>query len=115
METAHTEDPSFTTVRAPLDPKVTRAGMSDRNGWKKHQTSPIESPTIPTETPVRITARQRHTVALLRADATDVQVAKALGVSVRTVRKDVAELMSQFGVRSRFALGVAIARHLVEQ
>lgn len=112
--TAHIEDPPLETVRAQLHPRPTRALTPAETTGKRHQTPPIGTFTTPDETTVKITARQRHTVALLSADATDAQVSKALGVSVRTVRKDVAELMSRFSVRSRFALGGAIARYLIE-
>lgn len=55
-----------------------------------------------------VTERQRQVIAMLSVDTGDEQVAKALGVSLRTVRADVAALERAFGVRSRFALGRAI-------
>ncbi|MGY0386309.1 LuxR C-terminal-related transcriptional regulator [Nocardioides sp. WG-D5] len=58
-----------------------------------------------------MTPRQRQVVELLRSDATDEQVARSVGVSVRTVRKDVSSLMAHFNVRTRFALGDALVRH----
>ncbi len=60
----------------------------------------------------RITPRQRQVVALLADDTRDEAIAEALGVSVRTVRADIAEIMVGLGVRSRFAAGVR-ARGLV--
>jgi DNA-binding NarL/FixJ family response regulator len=53
-----------------------------------------------------ITPRQRQVAALLAVDTRDEAIAETLGVSVRTVRSDVAHLMEALGVRSRFAAGV---------
>jgi DNA-binding CsgD family transcriptional regulator len=55
-----------------------------------------------------LTPRQRQIVALLASDLTDEAIATSLGVSVRTVRSDVAGLMETLGVRSRFAAGVRL-------
>lgn len=55
-----------------------------------------------------LTPRQRQVVALLAVDTRDAAIAESLGVSVRTVRSDLAELMETLGVRSRFAAGVRI-------
>ncbi|WP_121252129.1 helix-turn-helix transcriptional regulator [Nocardioides ferulae] len=55
-----------------------------------------------------LTPRQRQIVALLAGDASDEQIAKALGISVRTVRYDVAHLLDRLDARSRFAAGVRI-------
>lgn len=52
-----------------------------------------------------LTRRQRQVAALLAEDARDEVIAEVLGVSVRTVRSDVAHLMETLGVRSRFAAG----------
>jgi DNA-binding CsgD family transcriptional regulator len=60
----------------------------------------------------QLTERQRQIVALLATDARDEAVAAALGVSVRTVRGDVASLMTLLGVRSRFAAGLRIRRQV---
>lgn len=56
----------------------------------------------------QFTPRQRQVVALLAVDTRDEAIAETLGVSVRTVRSDVAELMEALGVRSRFAAGVRV-------
>ena len=53
-----------------------------------------------------LTPRQRQVAALLAVDTRDEAIAETLGVSVRTVRADVAQLMETLGVRSRFAAGV---------
>jgi DNA-binding CsgD family transcriptional regulator len=52
-----------------------------------------------------LTDRQCAIVGMLGDDATDEAIATALGVSVRTVRYDIADLMDVLGVRSRFAAG----------
>lgn len=54
----------------------------------------------------RLSPRQRQVMALLANDANDEAIASALGVSVRTVRSDIAEVMRILGVRSRFAAGL---------
>jgi DNA-binding CsgD family transcriptional regulator len=53
-----------------------------------------------------LSVRQQQIVALLAADANDDAIASTLGVSVRTVRSDIAEVMRILGVRSRFAAGI---------
>jgi DNA-binding CsgD family transcriptional regulator len=55
-----------------------------------------------------LTVRQRQVVALLADDTRDDAIAEALGVSVRTVRSDVADVMETLGVRSRFAAGARV-------
>lgn len=54
------------------------------------------------------TGRQRRILELLRQDLTDQAVASVLGVSVRTVRYEVADIMARLGVRSRFSAGVRL-------
>jgi DNA-binding CsgD family transcriptional regulator len=54
----------------------------------------------------RLSSRQRQVMALLAKDANDETIASTLGVSVRTVRSDIAEVMRILGVRSRFAAGI---------
>lgn len=71
-------------------------------------------PVSPSPETQALTARQRRIITLLDSGAADDQVARALGVAVRTVRKDVAALMQRFGVSTRFALGGAIARSIGE-
>jgi DNA-binding CsgD family transcriptional regulator len=55
---------------------------------------------------LRLSPRQRQIMALLAGDTTDAAIAASIGVSVRTVRSDIAEVMRIFGVRSRFAAGI---------
>lgn len=56
-----------------------------------------------------LTARQQRVLELLRQDIADGRIAIALGVSVRTVRYEIAAVTEFFGVRSRFAAGYAYA------
>jgi DNA-binding CsgD family transcriptional regulator len=56
-----------------------------------------------------VTSRERHLLDLLVAGATDQSAAYRLGVSVRTVRRMVAELMNRLGARSRFEAGARAA------
>jgi len=56
-----------------------------------------------------VTTRERHLLDLLLAGATDQSASYRLEVSVRTVRRIVADLMSRAGARSRFELGARAA------
>lgn len=62
-----------------------------------------------------LTERQRQILALLATDTKDEAIAAALGVSVRTVRTDVAGILKTLGVRSRFAAGLQVRRRVVEE
>lgn len=59
-----------------------------------------------------LTDRQRQVVAYLSADVSDEQIATAIGVSVRTVRSEIARAMATLGVQSRFSLGSAVNERL---
>jgi DNA-binding CsgD family transcriptional regulator len=52
-----------------------------------------------------LTERQRNIAALLDAGATDEQVGQALGLSVRTVRYEVAHILGALHARNRFGAG----------
>jgi len=56
-----------------------------------------------------VTTRERDLLDLLVAGATDQSAAYRLGVSVRTVRRMVADLMIRLGARSRFEAGARAA------
>jgi DNA-binding CsgD family transcriptional regulator len=55
-----------------------------------------------------LSKRQRQVVALMASDLGDDAIAASLGVSVRTVRSEVAAVLTALGVKSRFAAGVRI-------
>ncbi|GAA2142136.1 hypothetical protein GCM10009844_13020 [Nocardioides koreensis] len=55
-----------------------------------------------------LTPRQRQVVALMTTGVGDEAIAAALGVSVRTVRSDIAALLDVLGVKTRFAAGVRL-------
>ncbi|GAB6984238.1 helix-turn-helix transcriptional regulator [Nocardioides pyridinolyticus] len=59
--------------------------------------------------PAELTPRQHQVVALLANDLGDAAIAEALGVSVRTIRSDVAAILGALGVRSRFAAGLRLS------
>lgn len=61
----------------------------------------------------KLSSRQRQIVALLSDDAHDEAIAHVLGISVRTVRSDIAALMAALGVRSRFAAGQRLTEQLM--
>lgn len=56
---------------------------------------------------VRLTAREREVLALLKRGLADKQIATRLEISVRTVEKHVGHLLRKFGARSRTELVVA--------
>jgi DNA-binding CsgD family transcriptional regulator len=67
----------------------------------------------PFDTPVEqhgISAQVSELLRLLVQGATDEQVARRLGVSMRTVRRIVAKLSGQVGASGRFELGVRAAQ-----
>jgi DNA-binding NarL/FixJ family response regulator len=56
-----------------------------------------------------LSSREQEMLRLLALGATDEVVAVHLGISVRTVRRMVAQLMNRLGARSRFQAGVKAA------
>jgi DNA-binding CsgD family transcriptional regulator len=57
-----------------------------------------------------LTRRQRQIVALMASDLGDDAIAASLGVSVRTVRSEIAAILATLGVKSRFAAATRLAR-----
>ncbi len=55
-----------------------------------------------------LTRRQNQIVALMASDLGDEAIGASLGVSVRTVRTEVAAILAALGVKSRFAAGVRV-------
>lgn len=63
------------------------------------------------DNPLRRMSERQHETAIMLADGlTDEQIAGRLGVSVRTVRYDVARLKTLLRARSRFGIGIALGR-----
>jgi DNA-binding NarL/FixJ family response regulator len=58
-----------------------------------------------------LTARQREIAGLMTADLTDDTIARLLGVSVRTVRTEIAAIMRTLHVRTRFSAGLRLGQH----
>lgn len=58
--------------------------------------------------PTTFSPRQRQVVALLMSDLGDDAIAASIGVSVRTVRSDIAAILKAVGVKSRFAAGARL-------
>ncbi len=54
---------------------------------------------------------RRQLLELLARGAKDEQIARSLGVSLRTVRRWIASMMAELGVDSRFQAGVEAVRH----
>jgi DNA-binding NarL/FixJ family response regulator len=59
--------------------------------------------------PAGLTAREREVLAVLSVGGTDEAAAARLGLSVRTVRRVVSDVMAQLGARSRFQAGIKAA------
>ncbi|MGH3937374.1 MAG: helix-turn-helix transcriptional regulator [Pseudonocardiaceae bacterium] len=74
---------------------------------------PAAVPLTPTDLPdardTMLAARERDLLTLLCAGATDESAAARLGISVRTVRRTVADIMNRLGARSRFQAGAKAA------
>jgi DNA-binding CsgD family transcriptional regulator len=68
-------------------------------------------PMSPGELPdaAELSAREKELLALLSSGSTDESAAARLGVSVRTVRRMVADIMNRLGARSRFQAGAKAA------
>jgi len=61
-----------------------------------------------------LSARQQQIMELLRQGMADARVAQMLGVSTRTVRYEVAAVMTELGARSRFAAGLLYAEKFLQ-
>jgi len=70
---------------------------------------PLASPT-PAADPQGLSPTDRHLLRLLASGLADDAVAKRLGISARTVRRIMADLMDRLGADSRFEAGVEAAR-----
>ncbi|HEY8457141.1 MAG TPA: LuxR C-terminal-related transcriptional regulator [Actinopolymorphaceae bacterium] len=68
-------------------------------------------PTVPRAASWSPTRDERDVLRLLSKGMTDEEVAQQLGVSVRTVRRMMSNLMSRLHARSRFEAGVRAAEH----
>jgi DNA-binding CsgD family transcriptional regulator len=68
---------------------------------------PLSDSDVPLDTD--LSGREREMLRLLSLGATDESAAAQLGISVRTVRRMVAQLMNRLGARSRFQAGVKAA------
>jgi len=68
------------------------------------------SPVADFERDVRHSTQRAFLLEQLASGAQDEQIARRLGVSLRTVRRRVAELMTELDVHSRFQAGVEAAR-----
>jgi DNA-binding CsgD family transcriptional regulator len=68
---------------------------------------PLADSDVPLDTDLSL--REREMLRLLSLGATDEFAAAQLGISVRTVRRMVAQIMHRLGARSRFQAGVKAA------
>jgi DNA-binding CsgD family transcriptional regulator len=72
---------------------------------------PTAVPLTPSGLPrkTELTVRERELLTLLSSGSTDESAAAQLGISVRTVRRMIADIMNRLGARSRFQAGVKAA------
>ncbi|MFG1820251.1 response regulator transcription factor [Kribbella sp. NPDC049174] len=68
---------------------------------------PLAGDVLPDDTDLSL--REQEMLRLLALGATDEVAAAQLGISVRTVRRMVAQIMNRLGARSRFQAGVKAA------
>lgn len=73
-----------------------------------HTATPLRQPTGLGDAS-GLTVREREVLSLLGDGGTDASAAAQLGVSVRTVRRMVSEMMARLGAQSRFQAGVKAA------
>ena len=69
--------------------------------------APLNPSALPEST--ELTLRERHLLSLLFSGSTDETAAAQLDISVRTVRRTVADIMNRLGARSRFQAGAKAA------
>lgn len=79
---------------------------SERLGAATAATAGASGATGSADTPDSPSSQERELLRMLSEGVTDVVVARALGVSVRTQRRMVADLSAKAGASSRFELGV---------
>ncbi len=70
----------------------------------------VVPPELATDGSLGIDDDRRQLLVLMREGAIDQQIARASGVSVRTVRRRIAAVMAELGASSRFGAGVEAAR-----
>jgi DNA-binding CsgD family transcriptional regulator/DNA-binding MarR family transcriptional regulator len=73
-----------------------------------HTATPLRQPTGLGDVS-GLTVREREVLALLGDGGTDASAAAQLGVSVRTVRRMMSEMMARLGAQSRFQAGLKVA------
>lgn len=61
---------------------------------------------------VDLTVRQRRVIALMLTSSSDDEISRKLGVSVRTVRTEIATVLSMLDAPNRFAAGVRLRERL---
>lgn len=75
-----------------------------------HSATPYGEQDQPVRSGEAITEQQRAALRMLASGMKDEQVARGLGVSVRTVSRMISELMQELGASSRFEAGVRAGR-----
>lgn len=103
------------TVLAVRNPRLLQAAMQYwkavlKTSWPAADGSgPLTQDSMPAS---ELTERQLYVAALLGEGMTDQWIADALGVSIRTVRSEIKQLLDLAGARTRFEAGAKLA-HLV--
>lgn len=90
------------------DPQVVGAAL---RYWQVVRPTAVRAAAMPAgELTISLSSRQLEIAGLMCADLADEAIGRLLGVSVRTVRGEIAAIMRALGVRSRFAAGVELGR-----
>jgi DNA-binding CsgD family transcriptional regulator len=93
-------------VRAP----VVVAALSDYFDLLWDRATPVGGPAMASNGARPLPRSERVLLGMLMAGLTDAAIARNLGISARTVRRQVAALEERAGVSTRFALGAAAVR-----
>ncbi|MFD5143042.1 LuxR C-terminal-related transcriptional regulator [Streptomyces sp. NPDC058401] len=103
---ATVEQPTAVVVQSPPVIRALHALFEaywkDAAPWEDH--APVAGP------PVGPTPQERAILRMLADGEKDVAIARALGVSIRTERRIVADITARLGVSGRFELGVRAAK-----
>jgi DNA-binding CsgD family transcriptional regulator len=89
-------------------PAVVALGLALFDVYWSKATNPFEADDLANEEP--LTSQETEILRLLAGGAKDEQVARLLGISLRTARRITAGLAERVDAASRFELGVAAAK-----
>lgn len=89
-----------------------RACLAAARGYWDAVVSRVHPCDAETAALVDLTVRQRRVIALMLTSSSDDEISRKLGVSVRTVRTEIATVLSMLDAPNRFAAGVRLRERL---